>query len=87
MNEARVLTAMVAIRVISSAIEFSAAMLMLKMGSVKSALAVNAVLGLVGPAILISAALVGLSGIAGNIHPGKLLMIICGVALVLLGTR
>jgi hypothetical protein len=81
------LVGMVGIRLLSSLIEFSAAILMIRFGNVRSALRINAVLGLVGQAILISAGLVGIVGLAGKIALGRTFLILGGVGLVLLGTR
>lgn len=78
---------MALIRFLSAAIEFSAALLMLRFNRVEAAIGVNAALGLVGPLILLFATMVGVLGISGRVSPGKLLLIILGVALILRGTR
>ncbi|MEW6523482.1 MAG: DUF2619 domain-containing protein [Bacillota bacterium] len=85
--ETRALLGMVGIRVLSGTIELSAAFLMLSLSNLRSALRINAVLGLVGPAILAGATLVGVSGLAGRVPPQRLFLVVAGVGLVLLGTR
>jgi len=81
------LVGMVLIRFLSSMIEFSAALLMIRMGTVQNAVRINAALGLVGQAVLITASLVGIAGLAGQISWPKTLMVLTGVCFVLLGTR
>jgi hypothetical protein len=75
------------IRLLSGAIEVSAALIMLRLANLRSAVRINAVLGLIGPIILLSASLAGIAGMAGRVQTPKLLMIVLGVALILFGTR
>ena len=81
------LMGMVMIRFLSSLIEFFAALLMIRLGSIKAALRINAALGIAGQVILISATLVGLIGMSGQVSPSKLLLVALGTGLVLIGTR
>jgi hypothetical protein len=78
---------MAALRIISGIIEFSAALLMLKMNKVDSALKINSVLALIGPIVLMSVMALGLAGIAGKISPAKLIIIISGVLLIFVGVQ
>lgn len=78
---------MAAIRVISSIIEFSAAMLMLKLNRVEYALKVNALLAFVGPVIMLTATTIGLAGLAGKSDPWKLAIIGAGVVLIFVGVN
>ncbi|MDN5326331.1 MAG: hypothetical protein PWP41_1027 [Moorella sp. (in: firmicutes)] len=79
--------AMAAMRVLSSLIELTAAMLMLKLNQVEAALKINATLALVGPAIMMLVMALGLWGLAGKIPPNKMLAIILGVGLIFYGAR
>jgi hypothetical protein len=76
---------MALIRILSAAIEFSAALLMFKLNRVDQALKVNAVLALVGPTIFMSVTAVGLFGLAGKVSLQKMLIIILGVGLIFYG--
>lgn len=73
---------MALLRVLSSAIEFTAAMLMLKLNRVDDALRINAALSLVGPTILLAVTAVGLAGLAGRVPVTRLALIVAGVALI-----
>lgn len=75
------------IRFASSMMEFCAAMLMLHMARVDAAVKINAVLGLVGPAIFISITVLGIAGLADQLSVTKLLLVVTGVVLIFLGTR
>jgi len=79
--------AMAAVRVLSSMIELSAAVLMLKLNRVDSALKINAVLALVGPTVMLTVTALGLWGLAGKIPPVKMLAIILGVGCIFYGVR
>lgn len=79
--------AMAAMRILSSLIEFSAAVLMLKFNRVDTALRINAVLALVGPSIMFTVMALGLWGLAGKIPTSKMLIIILGVGLIFYGVR
>lgn len=74
-------------RALSATIEVTAVLLLLRMQDVKEMIRLNSVLGLVGPVIFIVVSALGLATMAGKIAPGKLLLVLAGVVLVLLGTR
>ena len=76
---------MAGLRVISSMIEFSAALLMLKLNRVEGALKVNAVLALLGPLIMTGVMALGIFGLAGKIQLQKMIFVALGVALVFYG--
>lgn len=78
---------MVLVRLLSSAVELSAAVLMARYNRVDTALRINGILGLVGPVILVAVTALGLAGLAGRLPVHKLLMILTGVLLIILGTR
>ncbi|WP_406677494.1 YqhV family protein [Moorella sp. ACPs] len=79
--------AMAAVRVLSSMIELTAAILMLKLNRVEAALKINATLAFVGPAVMLTVMALGLWGLAGKIPPVKMLTIIMGVGLIFYGLR
>lgn len=74
-------------RALSAAIEVTAAFALLRMTDTKAMLRLNGYLGLVGPAIFISVSALGLAASLGKIQPGRLLLVLAGVALVALGSR
>lgn len=78
---------MAAIRILSSLIEFSAAMLMLYVGTAQRALQVNAALALVGPMILVSVTMLGLWNLAGSVSLTRIAFILVGVGFILYGAR
>lgn len=78
---------MASVRFLSSAIECTAAILMLRLGRVESALRINGVLGLVGPSVLIVTSALGVAGMAGRVQVGKVVLIFAGVYLILYGSR
>ncbi|MEF2964466.1 YqhV family protein [Paenibacillus sp. M1] len=78
-------TGMASLRLISGTIEILAALLMLKLGRVDKALAVNSLLALVGPSILILTTSIGLAGMADKLSWGKMVWIACGVTCLLIG--
>lgn len=75
------------VRLLSAAIELIGAALILRAVTVERAMRVNALLGLVGPAIFIAVSTLGLIGLSDRITFGRAVVIICGVALVLAGSR
>ena len=81
-----ILTSMAIMRFISSVIELAAAFLILNSRGVERALRINAALGLVGPLIFTAVSLLGLAGLSGKLSFAKLLIILIGVILVLIGT-
>ena len=81
----KVVYGMAGLRLLSGAIEFTAAILMLKFGRVETALKINALLAMVGPMILLTVTGLGLAGLAGRISPAGMLLVLSGVALIFLG--
>lgn len=81
----KIVFGMAGLRVLSAAIEFTAAMLMLKFGRVETAFKINAVLALIGPTILLTVTSLGLVGLSGKVSPGGMGLIILGVAMIFLG--
>ncbi len=86
-GEDKTVLAMALMRMLSSLVEVSAAILMLRFGKVVTAVRINALLGLFGPTILLLVTLTGVAGLAGKIAPARLALIIAGVALIIAATR
>lgn len=76
---------MAGLRILSAAVEFTAAMVMLKLNRVDAALKVNAVLALVGPVILMVVTVLGIAGLAGKIPLHKMIWILIGAGLIFYG--
>lgn len=78
---------MIALRVISACIEVAAAAAMLQFTRAEQVLRLNAILGLVGPAIFLLVSAAGLTALAGRVSPARFGLVALGVLLVILGTR
>nr|MDH3153889.1 YqhV family protein [Bacillus licheniformis] len=76
---------MAALRVVSSLIELTAAVVMLLTNDVRKAVAVNSVLAMVGPLIFIITMTIGIYQIAGRLSYAKLILIFMGVVLIIAG--
>ncbi len=85
-NISKVLATMIMIRILSSLIEFSAAILMYFFNDVRAAIRINAILGIIGPIILIIVTFLGLVGIREQVNIKNLLLIFTGICFILLGT-
>lgn len=86
-TEAKIVAGMALLRLLSASIEITAALLMLKMGKVTTAVKLNAALGLVGPTILILVSALGIAGLAGKVPVGKIALVAVGVGLIFLAAR
>ncbi len=78
---------MAVVRMISACIEMSAALLMLRLGSPRWALVINSLLGVVGPLVLLTTTIIGVTGLAQHLEARRLLIVLAGVGLVVYGTR
>lgn len=78
---------MAALRFLSSAVECAAACYILRLFRVEDALRVNAVLGLVGPTVLVLVTLIGLTGMAERLSLERTVLIVLAVVLVFVATR
>ncbi len=74
------------LRVLSGAIELTAAILILLFNDLKTAMMINAILAVIGPLILLITMTAGLIGLAGELSFGKIILIILGVVFILIGT-
>lgn len=79
--------AMAIVRLLSAAAELAGALAMIRLNRLESAVRVNALLGLVGPLVLLTATAVGLLGLADRLSVGRMLAVLAGVAVILLATR
>ncbi|MCZ0754663.1 YqhV family protein [Anoxybacillus sp. J5B_2022] len=76
---------MAGLRLLSAAIELTAAMTMLAFNDVKKAVAINALLAIVGPIIFIMTMTIGLLSLTDELSFAKLFWIGLGVAFILFG--
>ncbi len=83
----RILSIMIIIRIFSSLIELTAAYFMFYFKSVETAIRINALLGLIGPIILMVVTFIGLIGISSQLNLKNIVLITMGVFLIFLGTR
>ncbi len=83
----RIVEAMALVRVAGAGMEILAALLMLRLNRVSSALRINAVLGVLGPVVLLAVSALGLAGLVGRVSWSRMFVILCGTALILVGTR
>ncbi|SHI51950.1 YqhV family protein [Desulfofundulus thermosubterraneus] len=83
----RIVLGMALLRLLSSSIEFSAAMLMLYFNRVETAFKINSLLALVGPTVLLTTTSLGLVGLAGKVSPCSMAIILLGVALIFIGVN
>ncbi|OQP05759.1 hypothetical protein B1690_11700 [Geobacillus sp. 46C-IIa] len=75
--------AMAGMRMLSALVELSAALLMLAFNDVKKALAINAVLAVVGPTVMIVTMAIGLLSLADELSLSRLGLVALGVAIIL----
>ena len=78
---------MAGLRVLSSLIELSAAIIMLLTNDIRKAVVVNSILAIVGPLIFIITMTIGIYQIAGQLAYAKLILIFAGVVLILAGVH
>ncbi|MCL6479516.1 MAG: YqhV family protein [Peptococcaceae bacterium] len=83
----KIVFGMAALRILSSSIEFTAALLMLRFNNVETAFKINALLAVVGPTVMITVTSLGLVGLAGKASPQGLAAILLGIALILIGVN
>lgn len=74
-------------RALSATIEVTAALLLFQMTDIKSMIRLNSFLGLVGPLIFIGVSALGIVGSLDEIRWPKLLLVLAGVSLVVVGTK
>ncbi len=87
LTELRIVMSMALFRLLAGSIEITAALLMLRFGSVHTAMKINAVLGMIGPTILIIVSTLGLIGLSAQLPLHKMILVGLGVLCIFLGTR
>lgn len=80
-------TAMALLRVVHGVINLTAAFLIYKFGTPEAGLRINAIVGSIGPVLFTLIALIGVAGASANLQTYKIIMIIAGITLIVLGTR
>ncbi len=83
----KALMGMCFVRMLSGCLEISAALLMWHFGSIRTALRINAALGLCGPAFLLAATLIGLGSLIGSMSPVRMLLVGLGVFLIIIAAQ
>lgn len=86
-HEHLVVRSMASLRLLSASLELVAAGLMWRSGRVHVALTLNAALGLIGPTLFALVSALGLFGMSGQVPWHRLLLVMAGVLLVMLGAR
>jgi len=87
MSNLSALGGMAAVRVISGIMEILAALIILRLGKVESALRINAFLGLIGTLVYVIVGVLGIFAIAVKLSPLKVIVLTLGTLLVLAGTK
>lgn len=80
-----VVLSMALVRLLSSALELTAALLMLSLNDVKKAVAINSLLAIVGPIVFLLTMTIGIYHIASELSYSKLIFITLGVCFILYG--
>ena len=78
---------MMLLRLGSALMELTGASLMAYFNRIDAAVRINALMGLIGPLILISATTVGVVGMAGELSWSRILFVFVGVGLILYGVH
>lgn len=87
LDESKVTNGMALLRFVSGCIEVIAAGIMFRLGTVNNALKINAVLGLIGPLVMVLVSALGLVAIAVKVPPTRTIMVAAGVLIILFATR
>jgi len=85
--ETKLVSGMALLRIIAGGIEIGAALLMLHYRRVDAALRINAILGMIGPTILLLVSSLGLVALAGQVDWDRYIIVLFGVLLIFLGVR
>jgi hypothetical protein len=86
-NIDKILLEMILLRVLSAFVELSTAFLMFHYKSIENAIKINTLPALVGPLVFIIVSLIGLEGLSSELNLNKLILILSGILLILLGTH
>jgi hypothetical protein len=74
-------------RVIFGLLSLSGGLLMFYFNDLAQSVRINGILGSIGPFVFISVSAIGLIGLSAQIDPRKLIMLVAGVILILIGSR
>ncbi len=83
----KVVYAMASVRFVSSLLELTGAILMLRLGTAERALQVNSLLALTGPVVLVTVTMLGIAGLSDSISWWRIVVILVGVGCILLGAK
>lgn len=78
--------AMIAVRILITAVALAAGILMIKYPTVESSLRINAAVALINPTLFSLVNIIGLSAMAGEAPAHKILLILAGSILIIIGT-
>ncbi len=81
------LQGIIALRLLSATAELTGAYFMFRLGRLEDAVRINALLGVVGPAVLMLATAVGVAGLADRLPLSRLALVLLGAAIVAFATR
>jgi hypothetical protein len=79
--------AMAALRVLSGLLEIGAAVLIIRLSRIDTALRINGLLAVVGPTILLLGIMLGVAGLSDRLPLGRLVLIYLGAFLIFWATR
>lgn len=79
--------AMAAIRMLFGLISLSGGYLMLRFNDLQQAVRINGIIGSIGPVVLLLVSAIGVAGLATQMEMKKIVLLVAGIVLILLGTR
>lgn len=85
--ERKVLSQIAMLRAISGILEFSAALVIIRLSRVEAALRINALLGLIGPLVFLAVSALGIVALAVKVSFFKIILLVAGACFILWGTR
>lgn len=74
-------------RLLYGVVSLSGGLLIYYYKDLQHAIKINAFLGSLGPFVFLGLSLLGIAGLAGQIDPKKVAMLVVGVLLIMLGAR
>ncbi|MGM9987095.1 MAG: DUF2619 domain-containing protein [Bacillaceae bacterium] len=77
--------AMAVLRLIGGSVELLTAIAMLSFNDIRKSIALNAMLAMIGPFILVSTMAIGLVSVAHGLSPAKFVLVAIGVTCILVG--
>ena len=79
--------AMALIRVFFGLLSLAGGYMMFRLNDIQQAVRINGILGSIGPFVLLSVSAIGIAGLATQLDIRKILMVVVGVMLIMMGTR